>query len=485
MTDLNAIIPHFTDLYINGEFVPAESGNRFENICPITAKPWCDVAEGDKADIDKAVAAANDAREGDWATMKPSKRARILNKIADELQSRAERICQLETMDNGKPIFESQIDLKTTIDVFRYYAGWADKLAGETIPNNWDCLIYTVREPVGVVGAIVPWNFPLNLASWKVAPALACGCTVVLKPAEQTPITALELADAAAAAGLPPGVLNVVPGYGETAGRALVDHPGVHKIAFTGSTSVGREIARRAADTVKRVSLELGGKSANIVMADADVDTAVRGSLNGIFYGKGEVCAAGSRLLVHKGLHDQLLEKLIDKTKRFAPADPFHPKTRTGAIVSEGQMNRVLNYIETGKREKAELVAGGKRADGFDGYFVEPTIFDRVQNDMTIAREEIFGPVLSVISFEDEETAAAIANANEYGLAAAIWTRDISKAHRLAQRLRAGTVWINTINLYDPAAPFGGVKASGYGRDLGRIAMEQYTETKTVWVGLG
>lgn len=480
---LDSIKPRFTDLYINGQWTPAGSGKRMTDISPVNAEPFCEVAEGDAGDIDRAVQAATAALEGDWAKMTGGQRAKILWKMADELEARTDHIAALETADNGKPIFESKIDIRMTVDIYRYFAGWADKITGQTIPVNWPAFVYTRREPVGVVGAIVPWNFPINLASYKVAPALACGCTVVLKPAEQTPLTALELADMGEKAGLPPGVLNVVPGYGPTAGRALVDHPGVHKISFTGSTDVGREIGQRAAATFKRVTLELGGKSPNVVFEDADLEAAIRGALNGIFYGKGEVCAAGSRLLVHRSLHDAMIEGMAGKAARFAPGDPFNPKTRMGAIVSEAQLNRVLKYIESAKTQKAELVTGGKRAPGLPGYYVEPTIFDKVTPDMTIAQEEIFGPVLSVLTFDDEDEAAHIANQTNFGLAAAIWTRDIGKAHRFASRVKAGTVWINTINLYDAAAPFGGFKHSGHGRDLGQSAIEQFTEVKTVWVG--
>jgi acyl-CoA reductase-like NAD-dependent aldehyde dehydrogenase len=480
-----AITPQFTDLYINGQWAKAKSGKTFTTSSPITTQPIAQIAEGEAADVDAAVQAARAALEkGPWGTMPAAERGRILWKIADELEARIERITYLETLDNGKPIFESKIDLHQVIGVFRYFAGWADKIHGETIPVTGPQFVYTRREPVGVVGAIVPWNFPLLMASWKLAPALACGNTVILKPAEQTPLTALELADVTEKAGLPPGVLNVVPGFGPTAGRALVDHPGVNKIAFTGSTEVGKEVARRAADTLKRVSLELGGKSATVVLADADVEAAIRGALVGIFYGKGEVCAAGSRLIVSSQIHDQILEGIVAKAARYAPSDPFNPKSRMGALVSETQMQRVLRYIEAGQREHAKLVTGGKRATGMAGYFVEPTIFDGVTNEMTIGREEIFGPVLAVMSFDDDEQAAAMANASPYGLAAAVFTRDIGKAHRFAAQVKAGTVWVNCINLYDAAAPFGGYKDSGYGRDLGAAALEQYTETKSVWIDL-
>jgi acyl-CoA reductase-like NAD-dependent aldehyde dehydrogenase len=372
-----------------------------------------------------------------------------------------------------------------TIQTYEYYAGWATKIEGETIPVSVPFQFnYTLREPIGVVGAIVPWNFPLNLASWKVAPALAAGCTVILKPASETPLTALLLADAAAEVGFPPGVLNVVPGHGRTAGEALVAHPDVDKIAFTGSTAVGQHIARVAVDSVKRVSLELGGKSPNIVFADADLPAAAKGALNGIFYGKGEVCAAGSRLLVEESVHEQLVGMVAEGADAMKVGDPLEKGTRIGAVVSEQQMETVLSYIEKGVEEGARVVAGGGRADIEPGYFVKPTVFDGVTSDMTIAREEIFGPVLATLTFDGVEEAIERANDSMYGLAAAVWTSDVKKAHYVASRLKAGTVWINTYNLYDPASPFGGYKESGYGRDLGQHALEQYTQVKSVWVNL-
>ncbi|MDP9263017.1 MAG: aldehyde dehydrogenase family protein, partial [Acidobacteriota bacterium] len=374
----------------------------------------------------------------------------------------------------------------TVADVFRYYAGWATKIHGETINSRPNAFTYTLREPVGVVAAIVPWNFPLLLASWKIAPALATGNCVIWKPASQTSLSALRVGELMLEAGVPAGVINILPGPGAIVGMGLVKHPGVDKVAFTGSTVVGKEVMRSAADTVKRITLELGGKSPNIVFADSDLEAAVRGASTGIFYGKGEVCAAGSRLFVEKKIHDEFMSKLVDRTQKLKPGDPLDPKTRLGAIVSEQQMNTVLGYIETGKSEGAKLVAGGKRVsvDGGKGYFVEPTIFDGVDNNMKIAQEEIFGPVLATIPFDDVEQVADLANQNIYGLAAAVWTNDIRKAHAVARRLKAGTVWVNAYNLYDVALPFGGYKQSGFGRELGMHAIEHYTELKSVWVNL-
>jgi acyl-CoA reductase-like NAD-dependent aldehyde dehydrogenase len=472
-------------LFIGGEWQDAASGKTFEVIDPARAEVVTEVAEADAADMDRAVRAAREAFEGDWRKMTPRQRGRLIWKLAERLEERKDEIALVETLNNGKPLFESGIDVAMTIQTFEYYAGWATKIEGETIPVSVPYQFnYTLREPIGVVGAIVPWNFPLNLASWKVAPALAAGCTVILKPASETPLTALLLADAAAEVGFPPGVLNVVPGHGRTAGEALVAHPDVDKIAFTGSTAVGQHIARVAVDTVKRVSLELGGKSPNIVFADADLPVAAKGALNGIFYGKGEVCAAGSRLLVEESAHEQLVGMVAEGADGMKVGDPLEKGTRIGAVVSEQQMETVLGYIEKGVEEGARVVAGGGRADIEPGYFVKPTVFDDVTRDMTIAREEIFGPVLATLTFDGVEEAIELANDSMYGLAAAVWTSDVKKAHYVASRLKAGTVWINTYNLYDPASPFGGYKESGYGRDLGRHALEQYTQVKSVWVNL-
>jgi acyl-CoA reductase-like NAD-dependent aldehyde dehydrogenase len=475
-------------LLIGGEWV--EGKKTFPTINPATGEVLTQVAEAGAAEVDAAVRAARKAFEsrdkGAWSTMPASERGRILWRIADLLEQNLDEVAELETLDNGKPIFESRyIDMPMVVDVLRYYAGWATKIHGQTINALSNAFSYTLREPVGVVGAIVPWNFPLLLASWKLGPALACGNTVVLKPAEQTPLTALRFAELAQKAGLPAGVLNVITGGPET-GAALVRHSEVDKIAFTGSTAVGKEIMKSASDTLKRVTLELGGKSPNIVFADAPVDQAVRGALNGIFYGKGEVCSAGSRLFVEKKIEDEFLTKLVESSKKMKPGDPLDPKTRLGAIVSEQQMNTVLGYIEAGKKEGAQLAAGGNRAsvDGSKGFFVEPTIFAGVKNEMKIAQEEIFGPVLATLTFDGVDQVAELANKTIYGLAAAIWTSDIKRAHNLSRRLKAGTVWINTYGDGDASFPFGGYKQSGFGRDLGAEAINHYTEVKAVWARL-
>jgi aldehyde dehydrogenase (NAD+) len=472
-------------LFIGGEWADSASGSTFTTLNPATEEPLTQVAEGRAEDIDRAVKAARQAfAEGAWPRLSPSDRGRLLWKIGDLLEARLAEIAAVESLDSGKTITEaSRVDVPLAADCFRYFAGWASKIEGETVPVRPTVFSYTQHEPLGVVGQIIPWNFPILLAAWKVAPALAAGNTVVLKPAEQTPLSALRLAEIAGEAGLPPGVLNVVPGFGPTAGAALVDHPQVDKIAFTGSTAVGQEIMRRASGTLKRLTLELGGKSPNVVFADADIDAAVRGASNGIFYNKGEVCTAGSRLFLEEALHDSFLDRLQAQTARLQQGDPLDPKTRLGPQVSEAQMTRVLSYIDKGKAEGARLVCGGSRLPG-KGYFVRPTIFDDVAGHMTIAREEIFGPVLSVIRFRDIEEVVRSANDTPYGLAAAVWTRDIKKAHRVARALQAGTVWINTYGLFDSAVPFGGYKMSGFGRELGQHGLREYTQTKSVWVDL-
>jgi len=475
-----------TDLFINNEWRPAASGKRFAVENPATEETIAEVAQGDAADVDNAVAAARACFDSDaWRGLSARKRGRLLTKAGDLLESRLDEFARLETAHNGKTLFESKIEIGMTINTLRYYAGWADKIVGDTLPVEGPFLTYTLREPIGVVGAIVPWNFPLNIASWKFSPALAAGCTIILKPASETPLTALAMAEVMQEAGFPPGAFNVVSGGGSTAGAALVRHPDVDKISFTGSTEVGRQIMKMAADTNKRVTLELGGKSPNIIFADADIGAAVKGAQTGIFYGKGEVCAAGSRLLVEASVHDQVVEQLAAGAKKLTPGDPLDKNTRLGALVSKKQQETVLSYIQKGKDEGATLVAGGNavRPNG-KGYYVEATVFDRVKPEMTIAREEIFGPVLAVLTFDSFEAGVQLANRSMYGLAAGIWTKDIQKAHRTARAIRAGTVWINSYNFYDSGAPFGGFKASGFGRDLGRDALDGYLETKTVWVAL-
>ncbi len=475
-------------LWIGGEWQDAEGGETFETRNPATGEVLARVAEAREADVDRAVRAARAAAEdSSWRRINPHRRAELLWKLADLIEANADELATLETRDNGKTYFESRkVDLPSVVENFRYFGGMADKIEGETIPVSGPFMNYTLREPAGVVGCIVPWNFPLSLASWKVAPALACGNAVVLKPAEETPLTALRLGELAGEAGFPDGVLNVVPGFGETAGSALVRHPDVDVLAFTGSTETGKVIMREAADSLKKVSLELGGKSPNIIFADAAMDDAVRGASNGIFYGKGEVCAAGSRILVERDAYDDFLDAFRERAESLAVGDPLEKGTRLGAIVSEAQLERVLGYIEAGKKEGARLVTGGERVtvDG-GGNFVTATVFADVEPEMTIAREEIFGPVAAVMPFDDVDDAVRKANQTIYGLAAGVWTRDVGKAHRLASEVKAGTVWVNTYNQYDSGSPFGGYKQSGFGRDLGwQAAIEKYTRTKSVWVAL-
>lgn len=475
-------------MLIDGRWL--EGSETFATFNPATGEVLTRVVEASAGEVDRAVQAARKAlrdRSGAWRKMSASERGRLMWKLADLIEKNIDELAELETLDNGKPIFESRfVDMPMVIDVLRYYAGWATKIHGETVNTFESAFTYTLREPVGVVGLIIPWNFPLLLASWKLGPALACGCTAVLKPAEQTSLTTLRMGELVVEAGFPPGVINIVTG-GPEVGKAIVGHPDIDKIAFTGSTAVGREIMRGAADTLKRVTLELGGKSPNIVFADSDIDNAVKGAINGIFYGKGEVCNAGSRLFVEAKVKDEFLDKLVERAKKMQPADPLNPKTRMGAIVSQEQLQTVLGYIEAGKKEGARLIAGGNRVsvDGGKGFFLEPTIFGDVNNDMKIAQEEIFGPVLATLVFDDVDEVVRLANQNPYGLAAAVWTRDVKKAHTVSRQLRAGTVWINTYGLMDASLPFGGYKSSGFGRELGENALEHYTEVKTVWMNLG
>ena len=474
-------------LLINNEWRAAVSGQTMDVINPATEEVIAQVPSAGGEDLDAAVGAARAALGGPWGAMSARERGRLVRRLGDRLLERADEVARLETIHNGKPISESrQIEIPAAAECFEYYGGWSDKVMGETIPVKGNYLTYTLREPIGVVAAIVPWNFPLLLAAWKVAPALACGNTVILKPASQTPLTALALGEIAIEVGLPPGVLNVLTGPGSTLGQAIVEHPGIDKIAFTGDTSTGKGIMRGAAGTLKKITLELGGKSPNIVLPDADIEAAIRGATIGIFYGKGEVCAAGSRLLVDASIKAEFIDKLAARAKKMVPGDPMDPKTRFGAVSSKKQLETVLKYIETGRNEGATLVAGGARADigTGKGYFVQPTVFADVRPEMTIAREEIFGPVLAAIEFADIDEAIARANDTPYGLAAGVWTRDIKKAHYIARRLQAGTVWINTYNVYDTAAPFGGYKQSGFGREMSAHALEHYTQVKSVWVDL-
>jgi aldehyde dehydrogenase (NAD+) len=472
-------------LLIDGERVPAQAGRSFNTLDPATERVLARVAEGDAADIDRAVASSRRALEGEWGGMRAADRGRLLLRWAELIRRHQETLVELESLDSGKPVSAiRRQDLPAVLDTLVYYAGWADKINGQVIPARTDALTYTVREPVGVVGAIVPWNFPLMIGMWKIAPALACGCTVVLKPAELTPLSALKLGELALEAGIPAGVLNVVPGFGKTAGAALVDHPDVDKVTFTGSPAVGRQILRGAAGNLKRVTLELGGKSANIIFPDADLDAAARAAASGIFFNTGQVCSAGSRILVHDSIHDEMVERLVGRAESIRLGDPRDTSTSMGPIVSEAQMQRVLNYVDIGKREGAELAAGGVRI-GDIGYFVAPTVFANVEHRMRISQEEIFGPVSAVIRFKDEADALRIANGTSYSLAAGVWSADIGRVHRFVKHLKAGTVWANTFGPTDVRLPWGGARDSGFGREHGDAAIENFTEPKAVWINTG
>jgi acyl-CoA reductase-like NAD-dependent aldehyde dehydrogenase len=473
-------------LFIGGEFCESLSGRTFPTVNPATEEVITEVALADEADVDRAVQTARRAfEEGPWPRMTPYERSRLLWRIGDLVWAHREELAYIESLDSGKPIRDARnVDVPMVAELFHYYAGWVTKIHGETVPTKWPAFCYTLREPLGVCAAITPWNFPLLLAVWKIAPALACGNTVVHKPSETTPLSILKLAEIFQEADAPPGIFNVVTGPGAVTGAALVRHPDVDKVAFTGSTETGKWIMREAAATLKRVTLELGGKSPNIVLADADLEAAVRGAYIGIFYNQGEVCAAGSRLIVDAAIHDALLERLVERTKKLQPGDPLDPNTRMGPLANKAQLEKVESYVRKALEEGDRLVIGGRRPPVERGYFFEPTIFDGVDPAHTIAQEEIFGPVLAVIPCRDEDEMIRVANQTVYGLAAAVWTRDVKKAHRVARALKAGTVWVNTYNLYDVTMPFGGYKHSGFGRELGMHALEMYTQVKSVWVDL-
>ncbi|TVT24362.1 aldehyde dehydrogenase family protein [Amycolatopsis acidiphila] len=495
MTETDRLLPEVRDhlrsahqLLINGEFGDARDGATFETTDPGNGRTLATVAEAGNEDINLAVYAARTALNGPWGRFAPAERERALLRLADLIEENAPLIAQLETLDNGKPLSASaNADIPLTAGHFRYFAGWPSKIEGQAIPTGYpDMHVYTRSEPVGVVGAIIPWNFPLLMAAWKLAPALAAGCTVVLKPAEQTPLTALLLGRLALEAGFPPGVLNVCPGFGGRAGRALVAHPGVDKITFTGSAAVGREIGATAGGELKHVSLELGGKSPNIILADADIETAATAAATAIFFLSGQTCSAGSRLMVQREIYDDVVAAVAEKARELQLGHGLDPRTTLGPLVSGKQLERVTGYLASAERDGAKVVTGGRRAGDAlaGGYFVEPTVLADVPDHLTVCRDEIFGPVLVTQAFDTVDELATRANANQYGLAAGVWTNDVRKAHDLARRLQAGTVWINCYNYFDGAVPFGGYKNSGHGRDGGRAALEKFLQTKSVWTNL-
>jgi aldehyde dehydrogenase (NAD+) len=479
------VTPSVTRLLINNRWVPSASGKTFATINPSTGEEICQVAEADAADVDKAVKAARAAFEGPWRKMRASERGRLLYRLADLIEANADELARLETLDNGKPLsIAKAVDVAKTVACYRYFAGWADKVQGKTIPIDGDFFCYTRHEPIGVVGQIIPWNYPMLMQSWKLAPALATGNTVVMKPAEQTPLSALRIGELLLEAGYPEGVVNILPGFGPTAGAALARHMDVDKVAFTGSTEVCRLIMTAAAQSnLKRVTLELGGKSPNIIFADTDLDAAVEGAHMGIFVNQGQSCCAGSRVFVEEKIYQQFVEKSVARAAKRRVGDPLDPTTDQGPQVDQSQFDRIMGYIESGRTEGATLACGGERV-GNRGYFIRPTVFADVEDDMTIAREEIFGPVMSVIAFKGTDEVIARANKTDYGLAAGVWTNDIKKAHAVANGVRAGTVWVNCYHVLDTRAPFGGFKQSGMGRELGEYALHEYTEVKTVTLKL-
>jgi aldehyde dehydrogenase (NAD+) len=470
---------------INNQWVASESGETFGTVNPSTGEEICQVAAANAADVDRAVQAARKAFEGSWRKMNASERGQLLHRLADLIEKHTEELARLESLDNGKPVSVARrVDVSKAIACYRYFAGWTDKIQGKTIPIDGDFFCYTRHEPVGVVGQIIPWNYPMLMQAWKLAPALATGNTVVMKPAEQTPLTALRIGELIVEAGFPDGVVNLLPGFGPTAGAAIARHMDVDKVAFTGSSEIGRLILEAAAKSnLKRVTLELGGKSPNIIFADTDLDEAVEGAHLGLFSNQGQICCAGSRVFVEEKIYDQFVEKSVERAHKRVVGDPFDARTEQGPQVDQAQFDRVMGYIESGQNEGATLACGGRRV-GDRGYFIEPTVFADVQDDMKIAREEIFGPVMSVIPFKNLEEVITRANQTNYGLAAGVWTRDIKKAHAIANSVRAGTVWVNCYNILDTRAPFGGFKQSGSGRELGEYGLQQYTEVKTVIVRL-
>lgn len=482
-TTTTAAIPH-KQLLIDGRHVESVSGRSFKTLNPATEEVIATISEGNEADVERAVSAARRAFEGPWSTMRPAERGHILFRLADLMKQHADELAELESRDAGKPIAAVlRQDLPSAIDTLTYYAGWADKISGDVVPTRGDALTYTMREPVGVVAVIVPWNFPLMIGMWKLAPALACGCTIVMKPAELTSLSVLRIGELALEAGLPPGVLNIVPGPGRVVGDALVNHPDVDKVTFTGSPGVGRGILRGAAGNFKRVSLELGGKSANVIFDDANLDAATKAAAAGIFFNAGQVCSAGSRVLAQEAVYDEVVERLTARADALRIGDTADKATALGPVISEKQMKSILDYVDIGEREGATLTTGGRRV-GDRGYYISPAVFANVAHEMRISQEEIFGPVVSVIKFKDEADAVRIANGTAYSLAAGVWSRDIGRTQRFVKKANAGTVWINTYGYTDVRLPWGGARDSGFGREHGAQALETFTEPKSVWMNL-